>query len=65
MGVPLEIVDVGGGLGVDYEGTRSRSHNSINYSIDQYAATIVQSLAEAVEPRACPRRTSSPRPAAR
>lgn len=49
MGVPLEIVDVGGGLGVDYEGSRSRSHNSINYSIEQYAATIVQSLAEAVE----------------
>jgi arginine decarboxylase len=49
MGVPLEIVDVGGGLGVDYEGSRSRSHNSINYSLDQYAATIVQSLAEAVE----------------
>ncbi|MFK2902343.1 biosynthetic arginine decarboxylase [Dyella ginsengisoli] len=48
MGVPLEIVDVGGGLGVDYEGSRSRSHNSINYSIEQYAATIVQSLAEAV-----------------
>lgn len=48
MGVPLEIVDVGGGLGVDYEGSRSRSHNSINYSIAQYAATIVQSLAEAV-----------------
>jgi arginine decarboxylase len=49
MGVPLEIVDVGGGLGVDYEGSRSRSHNSINYSIEQYAATIVQSLAEAVQ----------------
>ncbi|GAB3790919.1 arginine decarboxylase [Dyella agri] len=49
MGVPLETVDVGGGLGVDYEGSRSRSHNSINYSIEQYAATIVQSLAEAVE----------------
>jgi arginine decarboxylase len=48
MGVPLEIVDVGGGLGVDYEGSRSRSHNSINYSLEQYAATIVQSLAEAV-----------------
>ena len=48
MGVPLEIVDVGGGLGVDYEGTRSRSYNSINYSIEQYAATVVQSLAEAV-----------------
>ena len=48
MGVPLDSVDVGGGLGVDYEGSRSRSHNSINYSIEQYAATIVQSLAEAV-----------------
>ncbi|MHC1480992.1 biosynthetic arginine decarboxylase [Frateuria aurantia] len=47
LGVPLQIVDVGGGLGVDYEGSRSRSHNSINYSMDQYAATIVQSLAEA------------------
>jgi arginine decarboxylase len=54
MGVPLEIVDVGGGLGVDYEGTRSRSHNSINYSIEQYAATIVQSLAEAVEAEGLP-----------
>ncbi|GLQ50075.1 biosynthetic arginine decarboxylase [Dyella flava] len=49
LGVPLEIVDVGGGLGVDYEGSRSRSHNSINYSLEQYAATIVQSIAEAVE----------------
>ncbi len=48
QGVPLEIVDVGGGLGVDYEGTRSRSYNSINYSLAQYATTIVQSLAEAV-----------------
>jgi arginine decarboxylase len=48
LGVPLEIVDVGGGLGVDYEGSRSRSHNSINYSVEQYALTIVQSLAEAV-----------------
>ncbi len=48
MGVPLEVVDVGGGLGVDYDGSRSRSYNSINYSMEQYATTIVQSLAEAV-----------------
>lgn len=54
MGVPLDIVDVGGGLGVDYEGSRSRSHNSINYSIEQYAATIVQSLAEAVAEESLP-----------
>ena len=49
LGVPLEVVDVGGGLGVDYEGSRSRSYNSINYSMEQYATTIVQSLAEAVQ----------------
>jgi arginine decarboxylase len=48
MGVPLEVVDVGGGLGVDYDGSRSRSYNSINYSMEQYATTIVQSLAAAV-----------------
>ena len=65
MGVPLEIVDVGGGLGVDYEGTRSRSYNSINYSIEQYAATVVQSLAEAVRPKGSSRRTYSPKRAAR
>jgi arginine decarboxylase len=46
-GVDIRYVDVGGGLGVDYEGTRSRSYYSINYSIEQYASTIVQSLAEA------------------
>lgn len=48
LGVPIDVVDVGGGLGVDYEGTRSRSYNSINYSLEQYAASIVQPLAEAV-----------------
>ena len=46
-GVDLRYVDVGGGLGVDYEGTRSRSECSINYSMEQYASTIVQPLAEA------------------
>jgi arginine decarboxylase len=46
-GIDLRYVDVGGGLGVDYEGTRSRSECSINYSIEQYASTIVQPLAEA------------------
>jgi arginine decarboxylase len=48
-GIAIDYVDVGGGLGVDYEGTRSRSECSINYGLDQYASTIVQPLAEAVE----------------
>jgi len=46
-GLPIRYVDVGGGLGVDYEGTRSRSACSINYGLGEYAATIVQPLAEA------------------
>jgi arginine decarboxylase len=48
LGVAISVVDVGGGLGVDYEGTRSRSYNSINYSLEQYAASVIQPLAEAV-----------------
>jgi arginine decarboxylase len=47
IGANIRYVDVGGGLGVDYEGTRSRSACSINYGLDQYAATVVQPLAEA------------------
>ncbi|MBL8298314.1 MAG: biosynthetic arginine decarboxylase [Rhodanobacteraceae bacterium] len=47
MGLPIATMDVGGGLGVDYEGSRSRSFCSINYGLEQYAATIVQPLAEA------------------
>ena len=40
-------MDMGGGLGVDYEGTRSRGFCSINYGLDQFAHTLVQPLAEA------------------
>ncbi|MCG5547229.1 biosynthetic arginine decarboxylase [Halorhodospira halochloris] len=44
LGVPVTKVDVGGGLGVDYEGTRSRSFCSINYSIEEYAHNVVNAL---------------------
>ena len=47
LGHQISHVDVGGGLGVDYEGTRSRSFCSINYGLDQYAQSIVAPLAEA------------------
>ncbi|MGB1580779.1 MAG: biosynthetic arginine decarboxylase [Nevskiales bacterium] len=47
LGVPLDVLDVGGGLGVDYEGTRSRSYYSVNYSMDEYALNVVRSIAEA------------------
>ena len=47
QGARISHVDVGGGLGIDYEGTRSRSYNSVNYGIHHYASSIVQPLAEA------------------
>jgi arginine decarboxylase len=54
LGAPVDLVDVGGGLGVDYEGTRSRSHCSMNYSLREYARNILRTLqdvcADAGEP---------------
>ncbi|MGH8460919.1 MAG: biosynthetic arginine decarboxylase [Stenotrophobium sp.] len=46
LGAPLDVVDVGGGLGVDYEGTRSRSYCSMNYSQREYARNILRTLQE-------------------
>jgi arginine decarboxylase len=54
LGAKVQYMDVGGGLGIDYEGTRSRSFCSINYGVDQYAANIVQPLAEACAENALP-----------
>lgn len=47
MGMGLEFVDVGGGLGVDYDGTRSSNASSVNYSIQEYANDVVYALYEA------------------
>jgi arginine decarboxylase len=47
MGVDVGYVDVGGGLGVDYDGSRSTAVASVNYSIQEYANDIIYSLAEA------------------
>ena len=45
-GACINTMDVGGGLGVDYEGTRTRSYCSMNYSMGEYAAAIVLALQE-------------------
>ncbi|EHQ51868.1 arginine decarboxylase [Ectothiorhodospira sp. PHS-1] len=45
LGAPIQVVDAGGGLGVDYEGTRSRNLCSINYSLQDYADSLVRILA--------------------
>ncbi|MGD9390976.1 MAG: biosynthetic arginine decarboxylase [Thioalkalispiraceae bacterium] len=44
LGVDIRHVDVGGGLGIDYEGTQSRHTYSMNYSVQSYASNIVHIL---------------------
>src|SRR5581483_10646490 len=46
LGAPLSVVDAGGGLGIDYEGTCSQAFCSVNYSLDDYARTVVEMLSE-------------------
>lgn len=46
MGHALGYLDVGGGLGVDYDGSRTTFDSSTNYSLDEYTRDIVYSIAE-------------------
>lgn len=46
LGVPIHTVDVGGGLGVDYEGMHSRRACSINYSLQEYANNVIYEFNE-------------------
>jgi arginine decarboxylase len=46
MGANIRCVDVGGGLGIDYEGSRSRNLCSMNYSLQEYANNVVHILWE-------------------
>ncbi|WP_125716150.1 biosynthetic arginine decarboxylase [Pseudoalteromonas rubra] len=46
LGANLINLDVGGGLAVDYDGTRSQSHNSMNYSLAEYANNVVYTIGD-------------------
>ena len=49
-GFDIDFVDIGGGLGVDYDGTRnSASESSMNYAIQEYANDAVYSLVDVCE----------------
>jgi arginine decarboxylase len=47
LGVDITHVDVGGGLGVDYDGSNSTSQASVNYSLQEYADDVIYTIAEA------------------
>ncbi|WWO99156.1 MAG: biosynthetic arginine decarboxylase [Candidatus Dasytiphilus stammeri] len=46
LGVQVKCFDVGGGLGVDYEGSTSHSDFSVNYSLNEYAKKVIFSIGE-------------------
>lgn len=55
LGFAIEFVDIGGGLGVDYDGTRSSfSENSINYSIQEYVNDSVFTFVDAANKNEIP-----------
>src|SRR6185312_5125363 len=46
MGHPIEYLDVGGGLAIDYDGSRSTFHSSMNYSVEEYARDVVYNITD-------------------
>ncbi len=54
MGLNLEYLDVGGGLGVDYDGSRTNFDSSINYSLQEYVSDVVYSIKEICEAEEVP-----------
>jgi arginine decarboxylase len=57
MGAPLAYVDVGGGLAVDYDGSRTNFHASKNYSVEEYASDIVYALMNILDAEEVPHPT--------
>ncbi len=49
MGLPMQYLDVGGGLGIDYDGSRSNFDSSANYSLQEYARDMVFNIKSVCE----------------
>lgn len=49
LGAPLRYLDVGGGLGVDYDGSQTNFPSSMNYTLQEYANDVVYSTMEMCE----------------
>jgi arginine decarboxylase len=50
----LEYLDIGGGLGVDYDGSRSLFHSSMNYSLDEYTSDSVYNIMDVCDEERVP-----------
>lgn len=54
LGAPMGFLDVGGGLGIDYDGSRTASAASTNYSLQNYANDVVATVRECCHPHGVP-----------
>ncbi len=54
LGADMQYLDVGGGLGVDYDGSKTNFHGSKNYNMQNYANDIVAEVKEVCEERNIP-----------
>ena len=54
LGHPLEYLDVGGGLAIDYDGSRSEFHSSMNYTLEEYASDIVYNIMDVCDDEKVP-----------
>jgi arginine decarboxylase len=54
LGANMRYIDCGGGLGIDYDGSRSNSPSSMNYSLEEYASDVVSQIAETCNARNVP-----------
>jgi len=54
LGASMQYIDVGGGLAVDYDGSKTNFHASKNYNMQNYANDIVAEIKEACEQRNVP-----------
>ena len=53
-GQPIEYLDVGGGLAIDYDGSRSTFHSSMNYTLEEYARDVVYNIADVCDDEKVP-----------
>ena len=49
LGAQMKYIDVGGGLGIDYDGSTSTGNNSTNYSLQNYANDVVATIKDCCE----------------
>ena len=49
LGMPLEFLDLGGGLGIDYTGEKQSNENSVNYSLPEYCEAIIETVKYAMD----------------